>query len=358
MNVIELDGSTGEGGGQILRTALALSMCTGQAITIQHIRAKRPKPGLMRQHLTCVQAAASVCTAKVEGAELGSQTLVFEPGEVRAGDYAFNVGTAGSCTLVLQTVLPALMLASEPSRVSLTGGTHNPMAPPFHFLERSFAPLLRYMGVGIDLELRRLGFYPAGGGQVSAAIRPAIAGLTPFDLTDRGPVLEAYAECLAPALPHAVAVRELAALQSALGWAGEQLRTPVVRQNEGPGNALLATLVHEHVSEVVTAFGEKGVSAEQVAGAVAREVTAFQASDGALGPHLADQWMLPLALAVATNGGTASFTCSEMTEHATTNIGVIEKFLAVRFEVKPSGAGWRVDLTGRGPRLTGIGATR
>src|SRR5687768_17295731 len=106
MNVIELDGSAGEGGGQILRTALALSMCTGQAIAIQRIRAKRAKPGLMRQHLTCVQAAVAVCSAQVEGAELGSQTLVFEPGEVRAGDYAFNVGTAGSCTLVLQTVLP------------------------------------------------------------------------------------------------------------------------------------------------------------------------------------------------------------------------------------------------------------
>jgi RNA 3'-terminal phosphate cyclase (ATP) len=153
-------------------------------------------------------------------------------------------------------------------------------------------------------------------------------------------------------------VRELAALQRALGWAGEQLRTPVVRQNEGPGNALMATLVHEHVSEVVTAFGEKGVSAEQVAGAVAREVTAFQAGDGALGPHLSDQWMLPLALAVVAQGGAASFTCREMTEHATTNIGVIEKFLAVRFEVKPSGSGWRVDLTGRGARLTGIEATR
>jgi RNA 3'-terminal phosphate cyclase (ATP) len=158
MNLIELDGSTGEGGGQILRSALALAMCTGQPMRIQHIRAKRPKPGLMRQHLTCVQAAVAVCGAKVEGAELGSQTLVFEPGAVRAGDYAFNVGTAGSCTLVLQTVLPALMLCAAPSRVQLTGGTHNPMAPPFHFLERSFAPLLRRLGVGLELALRRLGF--------------------------------------------------------------------------------------------------------------------------------------------------------------------------------------------------------
>jgi RNA 3'-terminal phosphate cyclase (ATP) len=333
MELIELDGSTGEGGGQILRTGLALSMCTGRPMAIQRIRAKRPKPGLMRQHLTCVQAAVAVCGAKVEGAELGSQTLVFEPGPVRAGDYAFNVGTAGSCTLVLQTVLPALMLCAEPSRVSLSGGTHNPMAPPFHFLERSFAPLLRRLGVGLDLELRRLGFYPAGGGEVSAVVQPTAGGLQPFDLTDRGAVQEAYAECFAPALPSSVAVRELAALARALGWSGEQLRTPAVRQNEGPGNALLATMAYAHVSEVVTVFGEKGVSAEQVAGALVKEVKAYQASEGALGQHLADQWMLPLALAVVERGGAASFTCTELTEHATTNIGVIEKFLPVRFDV-------------------------
>ena len=338
MELIELDGSTGEGGGQILRTALALSMCTGQPMAIQRIRAKRPKPGLMRQHLTCVQAAVAVCGAKVVGAELGSQTLVFEPGTVRAGDYAFNVGTAGSCTLVLQTVLPALMLCAKSSRVSLSGGTHNPMAPPFHFLERSFAPLLRRLGVGLDLELRRLGFYPAGGGELSAVVRPTAGGLLPFDLTDRGPVQEAYAECFAPALPSAVAVRELAALARALGWSGEQLRTPAVRQNEGPGNALLATIAYAHVSEVVTVFGEKGVSAEQVAGALVKEVRAYQASEGALGQHLADQWMLPLALAVVERGGAASFTCTELTEHATTNIGVIERFLPVRFDVVPGDA--------------------
>ena len=342
MNLIELDGSTGEGGGQILRTALALSMCTGQPMAIQRIRAKRPKPGLMRQHLTCVQAAVAVCGGKVDGAELGSQTLVFEPGQVRSGDYAFNVGTAGSCTLVLQTVLPALMLCAKPSRVSLSGGTHNPMAPPFHFLERSFAPLLRRLGVGLDLELRRLGFYPAGGGEISAVVQPTEAGLQPFDLTERGPAQEEYAECFAPALPSAVAVRELAALARALGWSGDQLRTPAVRQNEGPGNALMATLAYAHVSEVVTGFGEKGVSAEQVAGALVKEIRAHQASEGALGQHLADQWMLPLALAVVARRGEAAFTCTEMTDHATTNVGVIEQFLPVRFDVAPSGTCSRV----------------
>ena len=347
MELIELDGSTGEGGGQILRTGLALSMCTGRPVSMQRVRAKRPKPGLMRQHLTCVQAAAAVCGAQAEGAELGSQTLVFVPGALRAGDYAFNVGTAGSCTLVLQTVLPALMRCAEPSRVTLSGGTHNPMAPPFHFLERSFAPLLRRLGVGLDLELRRLGFYPAGGGEVSAVVQPTAGGLQPFDLTDRGPVREAYAECFAPALPSAVAVRELAALARALGWSREQLRTPAVRQNEGPGNALLATMAYANVSEVVTVFGEKGVSAEQVAGALVKEVKTYQASEGALGQHLADQWMLPLALAVVERGGAASFTCTEMTEHATTNIGVIEKFLPVRFDV---------DLTDARPRVCVVAA--
>ncbi|OYU43748.1 MAG: RNA 3'-phosphate cyclase [Burkholderiales bacterium PBB4] len=342
MELLELDGSIGEGGGQILRTSLALSMCTGRPMAIQRIRAKRPKPGLMRQHLTCVQAAVSVCGAKVEGAELGSQTLVFEPGPVRAGDYAFNVGTAGSCTLVLQTVLPALMLCAESSQVSLSGGTHNPMAPPFHFLERCFAPLLQRLGVGLDLHLRRLGFYPAGGGEVSAVVQPAAGGLQPFDLTDRGAVQEAFAECFAPALPSSVAVRELAALARALGWSGEQLRTPAVRQNEGPGNALLATMAYAHVNEVVTVFGEKGVSAEQVAGALVKEVKAYKASEGALGQHLADQWMLPLALAVLERGGSASFTCTEMTQHATTNIGVIEQFLPVRFDVEPTGSSHRV----------------
>jgi RNA 3'-terminal phosphate cyclase (ATP) len=332
--MIELDGSTGEGGGQILRSSLALAVCTGQPIRIDHIRARRSKPGLMRQHLTCVQAAAAICNATVEGGELGSQTLVFEPGKVRAGDYVFNVGTAGSCTLVLQTVLPPLMMADRASRISLSGGTHNPMAPPFHFLERSFAPLLRRLGVGLDLELRRHGFYPAGGGEVSAVIHPAANGMTPCDVVGRGELLDAYAECLAPALPRAVAARELAEVGRLLGWRSEQLHTPVVRQNEGPGNALMATLGYEHVSEVFTCFGEKGVSAEQVAKSLAREVRAFQETTGALGPHLADQWMLPLALAVSTHGGSASFTCSELTEHATTNTAVIEKFLPVQFELE------------------------
>ncbi len=342
--MIELDGSVGEGGGQILRTSLSLAMCTGQAFTLDRIRARRSKPGLMRQHLTCVQAAAKVSEATVRGAEPGSTTLVFEPGPVKAGDYEFSVGTAGSCTLVLQTLWPALMLAGSQSRLKLGGGTHNPMAPPFHFLERCYAPLLRRLGAGSDLDLRRLGFYPAGGGEINVSVHSAAETLQPFDLIERGRLIESYAECLAPALPAAVARRELDHLGRALGWEAEQLRTPPVRQNEGPGNALMATLACENVSELFTQFGEKGVTSDDVANALVKEVRAYEASTAALGPHLADQWALPLALAVWLRGGEATYTCTELTDHATTNFLVIERFLPVQFVTLALGGGWSVTV--------------
>jgi len=346
--LIELDGSLGEGGGQILRTALALAMCTGTPLRIERIRAKRPKPGLMRQHLTCVLAAQEICGATVVGAELGSQALEFRPGQVHPGDYRFAVGTAGSCTLVLQTVLPPLMLAYAPSRLHLSGGTHNPMAPPFHFLERSFAPLMRRAGAGLELTLRRHGFFPAGGGEIEATITPAVGGLRPFDLLERGEPLEAFAEVLAPALPRGVAERELEALERLTGWDKHQLRVGTARQNEGPGNALMTTLVHEQLTEVFIAFGERGLTADDVARQVFKEMRAYETSAGAAGPHLADQVALPLALAVSGTGRPAAFTCTELTEHSRTNFAVIERFLDVRFdahlEVSRAGTAWRVDV--------------
>jgi RNA 3'-terminal phosphate cyclase (ATP) len=279
---IELDGSQGEGGGQILRTSLALSMVTGQPMAIEKIRAGRAKPGLMRQHLACVNAAAEISGAEVGGAELGSQSLRFVPGTVRAGDYRFAIASAGSCMLVLQTVLPPLLLAGTASRVHLSGGTHNPMAPPFHFLERAFAPLVRRLGADLHLTLRRCGFYPAGGGEVEAEIVPAAGVLQPFDLMARGDAHAGYAECLAPGLPRHVSTRELDTLGGAMGWSGEQLRHGNARQNEGPGNALLATLAYDHVTEVFTAFGEKSLSAEQVAHGLVKELRAFQKSEAAV----------------------------------------------------------------------------
>lgn len=152
-----------EGGGQILRTALSLSIVTGESFRIEKIRAGRKKPGLLRQHLTAVQAAAKISGAKIEGADLGSQQLTFKPGKVQPGDYSFAVGTAGSATLVLQTILPALIIGSKPSTLTLEGGTHNPHAPPFDFLQKTFLPILNKMGSKVSAKLERPGFYPAGG---------------------------------------------------------------------------------------------------------------------------------------------------------------------------------------------------
>ncbi|WP_051303435.1 RNA 3'-terminal phosphate cyclase [Comamonas composti] len=338
--MIEIDGSRGEGGGQILRSALALSMCTGQGFVLERIRAGRAKPGLMRQHLACVNAAAQISDAQVQGAELNSQAIRFVPGTVRAGEYSFQMGSAASCCLLLQTLWPALMLAPEPSRLRLTGGTHNPAAPPFHFLQRSYAPLMNRLGARAELALQRMGFYPAGGGSMTVELWPA--RLKPFDLLERGKLKVCHAECFAPALPRAVAQRELQALGAILGWEPGQLITGQARQNEGPGNALLATLEYAELTEVFTQFGLKGVSSEQVAQALADELQSYQASKAALGPHMADQWALPLALAVERTGLAASYTCTEITPHAQSNFEVIEKFLAVRFVVIDRDGGFEV----------------
>lgn len=341
--MINIDGSTGEGGGQILRTSLSLSMITGQPVRIENIRAKRPKPGLMRQHLACVLAAQTVSGAQVSGAELGSQTLVFEPGALRPGEHTFAIGSAGSCLLVLQTVLPALMLADAPSQLVLSGGTHNPLAPNFHFIERAFLPQLARLGVTVETTLRRHGFYPAGGGEIRAAVQPVRGQLSPVDLLERGAGGESFAESLVAAVPRRVAERELAVLKEALAWSNEQLRVPNVRQNEGPGNALIATLGFEHVTEVFTSFGEKSVSSEQVASRLLRQMRAYEVSTAAVGPYLADQLALPWALAVHQTGRAAAYSCSEVTEHTRTNLAVIQRFLPVRAEVVREGASrWRV----------------
>jgi RNA 3'-terminal phosphate cyclase (ATP) len=341
--MLTIDGSTGEGGGQILRTSLSLSMITGQPVRIERIRAKRPKPGLMRQHLACVLAAQKVSGAQVSGGDLGSQTLTFEPGKVRPGEHAFAIGSAGSCLLVLQTVMPALMLAEGPSQIQLSGGTHNPLAPNFHFIQRAFLPQLARLGVQVDMVLRRHGFYPAGGGDMVATIAPAVGGLRPFDLLERGVAGEPFAESLVAAVPRRVADRELSFLEEALGWSSDQLRVPTVRQNEGPGNALMATLVHEHVTEVFTTLGEKSVSAEQVASRLLGQVRTYQAGTAAAGPYLADQLALPWALAVHHTGQSAAYSCSEITAHTRTNLDVIQQFLPLRTEVvKEAQAHWRV----------------
>jgi RNA 3'-terminal phosphate cyclase (ATP) len=324
--MIELDGSAGEGGGQILRTSLTLAMITGRPFRIRQIRARRSKPGLMRQHLVAVQAAAEICGAQVSGAQVGSQELEFKPGKVRGGDYRFAIGTAGSCTLVLQTILPALLAADRPSTLHLSGGTHNPMAPPVQFLQRAWCRHLAEMGAEIDVRLERYGFYPAGGGEVSASVTPC-ARLRPRTWMARGERKAAYAECIIAGVPGRVAQRELECVGKAMNWNGEQLFNRTLPAEQGPGNALMLTLEYEHTTEVFTAFGEKSVSAENVARHAVQRARQYLATQAAVAEYLGDQLMLPLALA-----GGGGFTVDEVSMHARTNAQVIELFLPVRFE--------------------------
>jgi len=197
--MLTIDGSMGEGGGQVVRSSLALSLVTGTPFRIDKVRAGRKRPGLMRQHLTAVQAAAAVGGARVTGAEIGAQCFTFEPGAVQAGEHRFAVGTAGSATLVLQTVLPALLVAGGPSRLTLEGGTHNPMAPPFDFIAEAFLPLIARMGARCTATLERPGFYPAGGGRFTVEVTPVAEELIPFALLERGEVKRREARALPPA---------------------------------------------------------------------------------------------------------------------------------------------------------------
>lgn len=335
--MITIDGSSGEGGGQILRTSLALSLVTGQAFRIQNIRAGRQKPGLLRQHLTAVEAAAMVGDAAVDGAALGSKELVFKPGKVRPGDYRFAVGTAGSATLVLQTVLPALIIGKEPSRLTLEGGTHNPHAPPFDFLDRVFLPLLERMGPQISTKLERAGFFPAGGGRFSVEISP-VEKLTPLILQSRGESKGRSARAIISNLSPGVANRELKVVSEKLGWPRECLHVEDV-ESTGPGNALTLELAFENITEVFTGFGERGVLAETVAENAIQEVRDYLASGVPVGEHLADQLLIPLALA-----GSGSFLTGKLSRHTRTNIDVISKFIPVAFQTKEADDGSLISL--------------
>jgi RNA 3'-terminal phosphate cyclase (ATP) len=331
--LIEIDGSEGEGGGQILRSSLSLAICTGQPFRIANIRANREKPGLMRQHLTAVKAAAEICAGEVDGAELGSRALTFRPGKLAAGNYSFAIGTAGSCTLVMQTILPTLLTASGESRVHITGGTHNRGSPPFDFMSRSFLPILRRMGAQVELELRSYGFFPRGGGEIHARIQSG-ARLASLQLTSRGALRRGYAEAYIAALPLHVAERELEVIGRTLGWNREQLQLRGLPNDVGPGNAVTITLEYENVTEVFTGFGEKGVRAEIVAEGAANEARAYLSSTAPVGMHLADQ--LPLAMALGDGG---EFLAQSVTSHLRSNAAVIERFTArrVRIDTRENG---------------------
>jgi len=337
--MISIDGSIGEGGGQILRTALALSMVTGQAFRIENIRAGRDKPGLLRQHLTAVNAAAAICGAKVSGAEISSRELSFEPGKVKTGEYTFSIGSAGSTTLVLQTVLPALLTANGPSSLTLEGGTHNPHAPPIDFLEKAFLPLVNRMGPTVSVALERAGFYPAGGGRFIVKVTPA-AKLLPLHVPERGEIRRRLAKAVVAALPGEIAKRELQRVEKMLGWSGEQLQIRQLPDEWGPGNLLTLEIESEHVTEVFTGFGMKAVTADAVAEQAVKQARRYLAAKIPVGECLADQLLLPMALA-----GEGSFLTHSPTRHTKTNTDVITRFLPVRFAMNElSRDVWRIEI--------------
>lgn len=326
MEYIELDGSQGEGGGQILRTALSLSMVTGKPFRIVHIRAGRPKPGLLRQHLTAIKAAQSISNAQVAGDTPASAELEFKPGKIIPGTYSFAVGTAGSATLVLQTILPPLMLAAAESDITLEGGTHNAFAPPFDFLAESFLPLINRMGPQVTAALGRPGFYPAGGGSFRARVTPC-AELKPLEMMDRGEIVGRSAVVLTSGLSLSIAEREREVLHKRLGWPMESLTIKDFRASSGPGNAVVAKVQTAAITAVFTSFGEKGRGAEAVAEAVCNQVRRYISVGAPVDEHLADQLLIPIALA-----GAGTFRAQTLTQHALTNMEVIGRFMDVSFD--------------------------
>ena len=321
--MIFIDGTAGEGGGQILRSALGLSLATGKPFRIEGIRARRQKPGLMRQHLTAVKAAIEIGGAKASGAELSSQTLCFEPVKLEGVVKSFAIGSAGSACLVAQTVIPGLMMAAGNSELRIEGGTHNQGAPCFDFLKKSFLPSLKKAGAKLEIEIERHGFYPAGGGRITLSAEPAKCGR--IEMLERGRLKEIRVKSLVALIPLSIANQEIEIARESLGkldveltWQAESV------ESNGPGNAMTAELIFEHCTEIASSFGERGLSGGAVAEDIVKEMKSFIESKACVGEHLADQLLIPMAL-----GAGGKFTTCEPSSHTKTNIAVIRKFLDV-----------------------------
>lgn len=330
--MIIIDGSLGEGGGQILRTSLALSAITGKAFQVNHIRANRSKPGLMRQHLTGVEAVMQICKAKADGASLRSKTLSFIPHAICGGEYEFEIGTAGSTTLILQTVLYPLLYANKPSKVTITGGTHNDMAPPFDFIKNSFLPILQNMGAGVAVHLIKAGFYPAGGGSISIEVNPSVKW-KPLSLMDKGNLIQEKIVGVISNLPASIIEKEVENIESLSGR-----KFPVVEIDKQkslcPGNLVSIVEIYENITNVFTGFGEKTKSAASVGKEAYLEYARTLANDAPVPEHLADQLLLPMALA-----GHGEMRIVEKSLHFVTNIEIIKLFLDVSIDITRHEAG-------------------
>jgi RNA 3'-phosphate cyclase len=327
--VIEIDGSTGEGGGQILRSALALSMITGKAMRIRNIRARREKPGLRPQHLAAVKASAKISSATVQGAELGSGSLSFEPGEVRSGRYRFEIGTAGSTSLLLQAIFIPLALSNGTSSVVLCGGTHVPNSPCFHYLELHWLEFMRRIGYQSEITLEQAGFYPAGGGSLRATIRPAKARRS-LELTARGVLRKIEGLSGVANLDLEIATRQK---HQALRRLEPQIKATKIKSidmpSPGKGTFLLLKADFEHSQCCYCALGAPGKRAEVVADEAVNALEEFLASDGALDQYLTDQLLLPLAFAPQPS----QIKTAKITQHLITNARVVQLFLPVKIEI-------------------------
>jgi len=333
--MLTIDGSQGEGGGQIVRSSLALSLVTGKPVTIERVRAGRRKPGLRRQHLKALQAARKISKAKVDGAEIGSSRIVFRPGKVKAGDYSFRISTAGSTTLVLQTVLPALMIADGVSTITLEGGTHNPFAPPYDFLAKAYLPLLARMGPQVKTDLERPGFYPAGGGKFTVEIDP-VEKLSRLELVERGEIAARRVRALVANLPGHIAERECRAIAEKTGWNQSCFEIHEVAGSPGPGNAVMIEFRSSNITELFTGFGQRGVRAEKVATRVLDSALRYANADVPVGENLADQLLLPLGIGAYQEAG-GVFRTLALSQHSLTHIQVLKAFLDIKIHVQEDG---------------------
>jgi RNA 3'-terminal phosphate cyclase (ATP) len=344
--LIEIDGSHGEGGGQILRSALSLSLMTGLPFRMSRVRAQRAKPGLMRQHLACVVAAQQVSGAKVRGAELGSTELEFHPGPLLSGEYVIEIGSAGSTTLVAQALLPAFVAKRLQARLVIHGGTHNPMAPPFSALDHVVAPLMRKMGVPVALTLKRPGFAPMGGGVIEVVLGPR-SDAAPLVLDERGPLTGITVEVLTVALPDDIARRELEVIRGRLTKARPELAEVNIEERHlspsknhwqvsSVGNAVSVLLHFGEHTEEVSVLGERRLSAGRVAEMVAEKALDFLAHGQPVGEHLQDQ--LPILL-TATCGG--RYRTHRRTMHLDSQLDLIPRFTgrAIQVDEAPGDAG-------------------
>lgn len=347
MEPMVIDGGEGEGGGQILRSALSLALVTGRPFRIEGIRKRRSRPGLLRQHLTAVNAAAEVGGARVVGAALGSTELAFTPGRISHGDRRFAVGTAGSATLVLHTILPALLTHPGRSELVLEGGTENSAAPPFDHLEKVYLPLVRRMGGRVTATLERRGFYPAGGGLFRVVVEGGTP-LSPIEVLERGALVRRdFVARVAGAVPEAVGKRELGTVHARLGTTREETRWEAV-PSQGPGNTLEAILAYEHATEVLVAFGAKEKRSETVANELVNELLAFDAAGVPVSEHTADQLLLLLALA-----GGGRFRTVEPSSHTRTQAATIARFLDVDVAFEPlDGRAFEVRIAPKGAQAT------